>query len=535
MLWSLNGVLGAQASWDYCYYVPHVVSEPEYYWANDAYTHLFVIVTEDGTSYEIDQDADGIYETHLSGLTAGAIEIYERHSRYGGILSIGASIRSDKPLQLILRFIHNHYGTYDACFMFTSLMPTDMWGKEFVVPANSTYLYVFAKSATQVSITPPGQPPITQSIPERTNIKLSSIYSGTTIVADNPVYVLAANCQTDQNYPWMYNVLPIIQLGTDYYHDATYGEYDISWPWPTNPKLWITAVNAATDVYIDENKDGYPEHTYSLGAGESTTYTNPVQGAHIWSNDKIYVVYVENWSQPYRGKYGGAATEYIPTTSYGTSFALLDAQVPRYLPENNPRIFIVASEDNTQVNIDFNWDGTDDSYTLDRGDVWTILWPEGIGRTAHVWSDKAIQVIYRTDKSHPDHPGVNVAYTPLTLMKVIEGVIDIDPDTLNRKSKGRWITAYIELLEGYDVDQINASTVAIVAIDETDIVLPIYAELSPTEIGDYDDDGIPDLMVKFDRKAVIQVVTLGDRTIKITGSFYDGTEFEGSDTIRVIK
>ena len=103
--------------------------------------------------------------------------------------------------------------------------------------------------------------------------------------------------------------------------------------------------------------------------------------------------------------------------------------------------------------------------------------------------------------------------------------VDIDPDTLNLKSKGKWITAYIELPEGYDVNGIDVSTVR---LDDT-----IPAELRPTEIGDYDNDGIPDLMVKFSRQDLIEILSVGQATLTITGEV-NGTSFEGSDTIRAI-
>ncbi len=37
--------------------------------------------------------------------------------------------------------------------------------------------------------------------------------------------------------------------------------------------------------------------------------------------------------------------------------------------------------------------------------------------------------------------------------------VDIDPDTLNLDSKGKWITAYIEMSGGYDVRLIDKSTI----------------------------------------------------------------------------
>ncbi|MBE0447824.1 MAG: hypothetical protein IBX64_06950 [Actinobacteria bacterium] len=105
--------------------------------------------------------------------------------------------------------------------------------------------------------------------------------------------------------------------------------------------------------------------------------------------------------------------------------------------------------------------------------------------------------------------------------------IDIDPDTLNLKSRGRWITAYIELPEGYDAADIDVSTVLL--NDK------VPAESMPTGIGDYDEDGIPDLMVKFDRAMVKGMLSPGDAVeLTVTGELIDGTPFKGSDTIRVI-
>jgi hypothetical protein len=121
---------------------------------------------------------------------------------------------------------------------------------------------------------------------------------------------------------------------------------------------------------------------------------------------------------------------------------------------------------------------------------------------------------------------------------LIEATVDIDPDTLNLKSKGEWITAYIELPEGYDVNDIDVSTIYLVD------TIPVDTS-APATVGDYDSDGISDLMVKFDRIAVVAYLGTEDVTEDETGTDYyeeltiigeltDGTQFEGSDTIRVI-
>lgn len=119
-------------------------------------------------------------------------------------------------------------------------------------------------------------------------------------------------------------------------------------------------------------------------------------------------------------------------------------------------------------------------------------------------------------------------------VKILEAVLDINPDTLNRKSNGKWVTAYIELPEGFNVENIDTGTVSVTAIDENALDEPIAAEAKPTATGDYDSDGIPDLMVKFNRDTLITLLNAGDRKITISGELSDGTVFEGSDTIRVI-
>ena len=120
-----------------------------------------------------------------------------------------------------------------------------------------------------------------------------------------------------------------------------------------------------------------------------------------------------------------------------------------------------------------------------------------------------------------------------------ETTIDFDPDTLNLKSKGEWVTAYIEFPEGYDVADINVSSILL------NTTVPVDPN-APTAIGDYDGDGVPDLMVKFDRAEVINYITANVNmtelyekgfmtiTLTINGYLNDGTPFQGSTTIKII-
>jgi len=114
---------------------------------------------------------------------------------------------------------------------------------------------------------------------------------------------------------------------------------------------------------------------------------------------------------------------------------------------------------------------------------------------------------------------VNIGY--------LDATIDFNPNTLNSKSKGNWVTVYIELPEGYDVNDIDIESIILGGV--------ILAETKPTGIGDYDGDGIPDLMVKFDRSEVIALLTPGEMVyVMIYGILGDGTPFKGTDVIRVI-
>lgn len=115
---------------------------------------------------------------------------------------------------------------------------------------------------------------------------------------------------------------------------------------------------------------------------------------------------------------------------------------------------------------------------------------------------------------------------------IIPAIIDIDPDTLSLKSQGKWITAYIEI-PGYDVRRINISTVVLNGIvwAENDTK---YGFVRYPEIIDRDGDGLPELIVKFDRSAVQAIVVPGNVTLTLTGKI-DNLTFEGNDTVRVIE
>ncbi len=181
----------------------------------------------------------------------------------------------------------------------------------------------------------------------------------------------------------------------------------------------------------------------------------------------------------------------------------------------------------------------------------TSVWDDGYPSGGNCWSDHVtvdeysgvnqdelgsdgiVDEPYIIDENNQDNYPLVEPWSP-----AISATIDNDPGTLNLRSGGQWVTCYIELPDGYDVADIDVSTVMLndtIPVALLDVPVP---DPVPTEIGDYDNDTIPDLMVKFDRAMVSafilsQRITNGFVTLTITGEV-NGAPFEGTGTIRVL-
>ena len=106
--------------------------------------------------------------------------------------------------------------------------------------------------------------------------------------------------------------------------------------------------------------------------------------------------------------------------------------------------------------------------------------------------------------------------------------VDIKPDTLNMKAAGKYLTAYIELPEGYDVGDIQLDSIRLNG------QVPVTGTC---DIGDYDKDKVDDLMVKFDFSQVFgtdSTIASGQMTMTVSGELADGTLFEGSDAVTIV-
>jgi len=108
----------------------------------------------------------------------------------------------------------------------------------------------------------------------------------------------------------------------------------------------------------------------------------------------------------------------------------------------------------------------------------------------------------------------------------------LTPEAVSAAGPARFVTGYLEFegdsgVDAYDVD---GSTVALVVNGHT--LLPAESAV----VSDFNENGIPDLTVTFDRKKIVQENGAGTFEMAIIGSTFgaDGVCFQESDTVRII-
>jgi hypothetical protein len=104
-------------------------------------------------------------------------------------------------------------------------------------------------------------------------------------------------------------------------------------------------------------------------------------------------------------------------------------------------------------------------------------------------------------------------------LRIIEANIECHPETLNLKSKGKWVMCIIELPEYLDESDIDPSTVRLQGTIPAEH--PILTGHS--------------LNVKFERLELEELLTAGDDIVlTVSGELYDGMRFVGTDIIDAI-
>ncbi|MBN2465840.1 T9SS type A sorting domain-containing protein [candidate division WOR-3 bacterium] len=114
-----------------------------------------------------------------------------------------------------------------------------------------------------------------------------------------------------------------------------------------------------------------------------------------------------------------------------------------------------------------------------------------------------------------------------------------EPAVLNLKSRGRFVTCYVELPAPYSAADIDPGTVVIDRINGEELDPPLPA-VGPHAVGDWDDDEVPDLMVKFDRQALVEkLVELGfgpgdEVTLRVAGELESQIPFRDVGMLKIV-
>ncbi len=102
----------------------------------------------------------------------------------------------------------------------------------------------------------------------------------------------------------------------------------------------------------------------------------------------------------------------------------------------------------------------------------------------------------------------------------IPAEIDMDHDTLNLSSNGKWISCHIWLPEDYDVADVNTNSIL------------LEGQIAAAQVWVNEEEQV--VMAKFGRADVQDVLGTGEVELTVSGELIDGTKFEGTDMIRVI-
>jgi len=324
---------------------------------------------------------------------------------------------------------------------------------------------------------------------------------------------------TGDNYGGDYNMVYVFDKWGKYIRDFAQNPEN-SWPdWSG----WLDLAYRA-------------DHDYFFGSDDSMITAFDELGNILY---EVRGPYNRNWGLAWDGQYLWASngessivkldTSGVITASYSNPYwvwglAWDDAS------EGGPWLWVSASEGPWSNRI-YQFDPSEGQYT---GFYFEGAYKTAAGGLAFScdW-DTTRAILFELCQKMPDYV---VAYDLGPIERSPTATIDLKPEVLNLKSRGRWLTCYIELSTPYDAEQIDRSSVKIEEIDDKALDPPIRAE-GPSDIGDYDDDSIPDLMVKFSRRELISHFqdTYGAVTILVAGELCGGKEFEGSDSLRVIE
>ncbi len=252
------------------------------------------------------------------------------------------------------------------------------------------------------------------------------------------------------------------------------------------------------------------------------------------------------FSQNYSSEYGGAIMNNV------SSLFLFNCTFSQNIGEGKAVAFFSYLNDPPStmqaVNCIF-WDGGGEIWKNEETDI-SITYSDIQGGWTDIGNIDADPMFVEVgmDDLHllPDSPCINAgdpAYVPVPdetdldgNPRILDGRIDmgayehtaavpidvgITPGVINLKSQGKFITVLLTFPEGYNVADVDIATIL------------LQGQIQVLELVWLDEE-TGEVMVRFDREDVQTILNPGNVEIKITGSFIDGTAFEGTGVVKVI-
>jgi uncharacterized repeat protein (TIGR01451 family) len=275
-----------------------------------------VQAVEDGTSVQLDLNADGTFEQTVV-LNQG-----QQFSPIDGVLA-GAQVLASAPVQVHL-FTKNPASRWEARAY--TMLPRDQWTNDYLAPRSSDgdyWLYNPNPNELVVSVqTVTGTTSIT--IPTRSAGRFPplpapvlSAPTGVNFTASEDFYGVAALSPNDAR-DWGYSLLPISNLTTQALIGWAPGNNNNP-PNGNESRVYVTAVTTTT-VLVDYNNDGTPDASFPVSPLAQVDITAPnfnMTGARLYTTDGV--PFIAAWGED------PSAPVALPSLDMGTNIVPLRA------------------------------------------------------------------------------------------------------------------------------------------------------------------------------------------------------------------
>jgi parallel beta-helix repeat protein len=157
-------------------------------------------------------------------------------------------------------------------------------------------------------------------------------------------------------------------------------------------------------------------------------------------------------------------------------------------------------------------------------------WDNGYPSGGNFWSDYRGTDANRDGIGDQPHDLIDKASDNFPLMysrNRIQASVKIDPEWTSLGDDERWITVSIELPANLPADSIEVSSLLL-----NDTVSP---EEESGFVSDYDKDGVPEMMIKFDSRRVSRILSSSGDNVewRVTGRLKSGIPFEGLNSLNI--